>query len=254
MLGGGLSIVRAATWCYCSCEANKINSLTRNQARAFYDRFGSRQDKQAFYEDPALVEMIGQARFTEARRVVEFGCGTGRLAERLLQSHLSEDASYWCCDLSATMRGLAAERLASFDDRVEIEQTTGDPALPLADASADRFLSTYVLDLLCRSEIDAVLTEADRVLSSDGLLCLVGITPGPTQLSGLVMRLWQRIYASNPSWVGGCRPVNMRRHLPVDRWLVRYWQIVVTWGIASEVIVAEKRDAKPVSPSRTSPA
>jgi ubiquinone/menaquinone biosynthesis C-methylase UbiE len=230
---------------------NDTSVLTRNQARTFYDRFGSRQDKQGFYEDPAITELIDQARFDEARRVVEFGSGTGRLAERLLQSHLDAQASYWCCDLSATMTRLATERLASFGGRVTIEESTGDPELPLADGSADRFLSTYVLDLLCPEEIDAVLAEADRILSSDGLLCLVGITPGPTQLSAYVMRLWQRIHASKPSWVGGCRPVDMRSRLLADTWLVRYWQIVTAWGISSEVIVAEKRNDSPFNLSQS---
>lgn len=193
--------------------------------------------------------MIDQARFNEARCVVEFGSGTGRLAQLLLQSHLSTQASYWCCDLSSSMNRLATDRLKCWGDRVQIQQSSGEPELPLADASADRFLSTYVLDLLSSEDIDAVLAEADRVLSHDGLLCLVGITPGPTRFSALVMRLWQRLYSINPIWVGGCRPVNMRSHLPTDRWLVRYWQIVTSWGVASEVIVAEKRDVPLSKPS-----
>jgi len=180
---------------------------------------------------------------------VEFGSGTGRLAESLLLTHLNSEASYWCCDLSTTMTLLARKRLKPFGDRVQVEQTPGDAELPLGEASADRFLSTYVLDLLCPEEIDAVLAEADRILSRDGLLCLVGITPGPSQLSGLIMHLWQRIYARRPMWVGGCRPINIRSHLPSDRWLVRYWQIVTTWGIASEVIVAEKKDSVAINPT-----
>lgn len=55
----------------------KNDSLTREEARTFYDRFGSRQDKQAFYEDPAVSVLIDQARFADAWRVVEFGGGTG---------------------------------------------------------------------------------------------------------------------------------------------------------------------------------
>jgi SAM-dependent methyltransferase len=231
----------------------KTNTLTREEARVFYDRFGSRQDRQGFYEDPALTLMIDQARFNEAGRVVEFGCGTARLAERLLQTELSQHASYWGCDVSTTMNGLAQDRLEPFGDRAEVELTKGESELPLPNASADRFLSTYVLDLLSPEDIKAVLAEADRILSTDGLLCLVGITTGATRVSGLVMRLWQLIHSGRPSWVGGCRPVEMRTFLPSDIWLVRYWEIVTTWGIASEVIVAEKREALPANPSQTSP-
>lgn len=62
--------------------------FTRGQTTAYYDRFGDKQDKQGFYEDIALAELVRYGRFEEATRVVEFGCGTGRFAERLLTDHL----------------------------------------------------------------------------------------------------------------------------------------------------------------------
>ncbi|MEJ2728573.1 MAG: hypothetical protein P8185_08685 [Deltaproteobacteria bacterium] len=45
--------------------------LTRSQARIFYDRFGKKQDTQAFYEDAALDDLIAHA-----ERVFEFGCSS----------------------------------------------------------------------------------------------------------------------------------------------------------------------------------
>jgi hypothetical protein len=36
-------------------------ALTRYQAQYFYDRFGKKQDIQAFYEDAALDNLIAQA-------------------------------------------------------------------------------------------------------------------------------------------------------------------------------------------------
>jgi hypothetical protein len=35
--------------------------LTRSQAQRFYDRFGKKQDAQAFYEDAALDDLIAHA-------------------------------------------------------------------------------------------------------------------------------------------------------------------------------------------------
>ena len=58
--------------------------LTRSQAQTFYDRFGRKQDAQAFYEDGALDDLIDHAAFEQVEKVFELGCGTGRFASRLL--------------------------------------------------------------------------------------------------------------------------------------------------------------------------
>jgi ubiquinone/menaquinone biosynthesis C-methylase UbiE len=138
--------------------------LTHAEARAFYDRFGRRQDDQAFYEDPALEELVRQGEFETAEFVYELGCGTGRLAARILAEKLTETAHYLGRDLSPTMVGLARQRLARFGERARVELTDGTPILPLSGGSVDRFLSCYVLDLLPSGEIAAYLSEAARVL------------------------------------------------------------------------------------------
>lgn len=71
-----------------------MSNLTPNEAKAFYDKFGSRQDSQSFYEAAALNRLIENGSFATAPSVFEFGCGTGRFALSLLQHHLSADAVY----------------------------------------------------------------------------------------------------------------------------------------------------------------
>jgi hypothetical protein len=68
--------------------------LAHSQAPAFYDRFGKRQDSQAFFEDAALDELISHGAFERAECVFVLGCDTGRFAARLLTSHRSPCASY----------------------------------------------------------------------------------------------------------------------------------------------------------------
>ena len=58
-------------------------TLTSSKIRDFYDAFGKKQDKQ-FYEDAAIDHLIEHGEFEKAGYVVEFGCGTGKLASRLL--------------------------------------------------------------------------------------------------------------------------------------------------------------------------
>jgi SAM-dependent methyltransferase len=106
-------------------------------------------------------------------------------------------------------------------------------------------VSTYVLDLLPGSGVQKFLAEAKRVLRPEGLLCLVGITYGTTPLSRLVMGFWQWLFTRNPSWVGGCRPTLLAERLASADWKVRFRAVVVSWGIASEVVIASPGGASP---------
>ncbi|RMH23268.1 MAG: class I SAM-dependent methyltransferase [Acidobacteria bacterium] len=215
--------------------------LSHQQARAFYDRFGARQDRQGFYEDAALAELIAHGAWEQAASVVELGCGTGRLAERLLAQHLPAAARYLGVDLSSTMVELARRRLARFGERAAVRRLDGTPEIDLPAASCDRFLSTYVLDLLPLDEVEKVLSEAHRLLVPGGLLALAGLSPGTTLASRLVSRLWSAVHALRPSLVGGCRPLAVRPLLGGDRWRIIHHRVVTPWGIPSEVLIAARR-------------
>ena len=58
--------------------------LTHEQARRVYDCIGRCQDTQPTVERRAVDELVARGAFGEAGAVFEFGCGTGRLARRLL--------------------------------------------------------------------------------------------------------------------------------------------------------------------------
>jgi ubiquinone/menaquinone biosynthesis C-methylase UbiE len=216
-------------------------TLSRREAKAFYDRFGRRQDWQAFYEDPAVDDMIGHACFETARAVCEFGCGTGRLAERLLANRLPESASYLGLDISETMVRLAERRVARWDGRARVHLTSGVPRIPAGDGSFDRLVSTYVLDLLSEQDIRDFLVDAHRALVPQGLLCLVVLTAGRTFLSKAVTALWTSIYARRPALLGGCRPIELRDYLVEALWQVRHRAVVHSFGMSSEIVVAARR-------------
>ena len=215
-------------------------TLSHAQARQFYDEFGAKQDKQGWYEDPATDALTAVGRFETAASLLEFGCGTGRLAAALLTARLPQECHYLGLDASTTMCGLARQRLQGWSQRVEVQQTDGSMQLPLAAASVDRILTTYVLDLLSAQDIAAFLSEAHRVLNSTGLLCTVGLTPGERGVSRWVTALWRRIHRSNPARVGGCRPLRLAEMLPQDQWRIVHREVVVAWGLASEVLVAQR--------------
>jgi len=220
-----------------------VRTLSHEEAKAFYDRFGTKQDQQAFYEETALRAMVANAALDQAHFVVEFGCGTGRLALELMQL-LPDNARYLGTDISATMVAIAAKRLAPYKARASVLVTNGSPTLPVEDSSVDRLISSYVVDLLADVERRQFLAEAARVLRPGGLLCLTGITDGTTAVSRVVMSGWQWLFRMNPRWVGGCRPTRACEYLQPESWKIEYRRVVVSWCIASEVVIASSATDK----------
>jgi len=216
-------------------------TLDRSRVKRFYDRFGSRQDSQAFYEDAALAEMIAHADFAHVRSVFELGCGTGRLALQLLQKALPASANYLGTDLSDTMLGLARLRLAGYAERASVAMADRSMLFPLGEDSVDRVISTYVFDLFTGEEIRQALQEARRVLVPDGKLCLVSLTKGVDLASRAVSGMWMGVYHLNASLVGGCRPIKLLDYLVPSDWVISYHNTVTRFGIPSEVLVAAPR-------------
>lgn len=215
-------------------------TVSHAQARRFYDQFGAKQDSQRFYEDRATDDLIRHADLVTAKRVIEFGCGTGRFAERILEHYLPADARYLGTDVSSTMVNLARARLARFGDRAEVRQSNGSPVIASGAGNADRFVSNYVLDLLSHEDIDALLREAHRVLEEGGIVGLVGLTHGWTWVSRAVEWSWSVLYSIRPMLVGGCRPLNLLDCVRPPGWRVRYHHRVASFGVPSQILVAQR--------------
>lgn len=215
--------------------------LSPEQAKRFYDRLGSRQDWQSFFEHPAINEMTAHAAFDSAHSVLEFGCGTGALAARLLQHYLPADARYVGLDISSTMVSLAQERLKPWSDRAHVHRSDGSPRIGEPASSFDRFVSTYVFDLLTPDFIDQLLSEGHRLLTPGGKLCLVSMTFGASLISRVVCRGWQRVWRLRPGIVGGCHPIELSTYLQSEWWKPDHQTKVTSWSITSEVLVASAR-------------
>ncbi len=218
-----------------------MRTLTHAQARAAYDRIGRGQDAQAFYEDGAVAAMLAHADLGAATSVLEFGCGTGRLARRLLASELPGDARYLGVDVSPKMVALARERVAAFADRAQIRLTDGAPCCDVPAGSIDRFLSAYVLDLLSEEDIGAALEAAHRALRPGGLACLVCITHPRTLRERALSAVAGGVHRLRPQLVGGCRPISVASFLHADRWRTEFETTMGAFGVRSEIVVAATR-------------
>lgn len=214
--------------------------LTTEEARKFYDRMGKRQDWQSIYEGEAIAELLEHGGFDSAKTVFELGCGTGALAEKLLNEYLPSDARYIGIDISPVMVNLSKTRLVTFGDRVQIYHSDGHFNFDQYISSCDRFISVYVLDLLSPDNIEDVLTHASEKLLSDGKLCLVSLTEGCTPASNLIVSMWKKIRNISPKLVGGCRPIRLSQFLASSEWQIEFDKTLSVIGVPSEVVVASK--------------
>ena len=219
----------------------KKRILSHAEARRAYDRIGRLQDSQAFYEDAATGRLLQHGDFRTARSVFEFGCGTGRFAQRLLAAELPAGARYRGVDLSPRMIALAQDRLRPWSARAELRLTEGGPPGDEPSACCDRFVANYVFDLLAIEAIEAVLREAHRMLEPGGLLCTAGLSTGIGPASRALARAWAWVQSRAPSLVGGCRPVDVLPLLPAGNWEIRHHSKLVRLGLSSEVLVARRR-------------
>jgi len=213
--------------------------LTYDEAKRFYNSFGEKQDRQ-FYENVAIDDLIKHSELGKAEKIVEFGCGTGRLASRLLNSVLPVETKYLCVDISEKMISLCQKSIEPFQDRAQCQKNDGSPIITVPDQSADRFISTYVLDLLSEGDVDTLLDEAYRILKPRGLLCLASLTHGTTSGSRMVELIWNTLYRISPKIVGGCRPICLSEHLQDMNWQILYDATIVSYGVSSEVLVARR--------------
>lgn len=202
-----------------------------------YDRIGKWQDTQAFYEDPALDVLLRHGNFAEAKRIYEAGCGTGRVAARLLGDVMSENAFYVGTDVSERMIAIARERTESHRNAliVRADITKYDPGV------VDRILSLFVVDLMQDAAIAQFLRRAHGSLVQGGLLCVAGLANGDRGAPRFISETWKRVHDVAPGLVGGCRPRAITPHLDSKHWRIVHVEHQTRFGISSEAVVAARR-------------
>jgi SAM-dependent methyltransferase len=175
--------------------------------------------------------------------VFELGCGTGRFAARLLWGRLPADAHYLGVDVSPRMVALASDRVARWAPRAEVMliEPPGQ-VLPGGGRAFDRFVATYVFELLAEDYARSLLAEAGRLVAPDGLLCLTSLTHGVTPGGRLVARGWGALARRWPALLGGCRPIELADLLPLNGWRIEHREVLTRWGVPSEMLVARLTD------------
>lgn len=209
----------------------------------FYNLIGSAIDLMAPIEDDARSRLAVLANLTQPGadlRVLEVGCGTARFARDLITSNGSV-SKYVGVDSSETMAFTAAEALSDFNSAAIV---CGDSRTPgtlrqvsqlFLGGPPDRVVMNYVLDLMDDSSIDLLIRECQELLEESGgklALCYICNKGSP------VMSAWNAVWTSNPSLVGGCRPIDIVTRLETAGWKVEAQDTVEVLGYSSQIILA----------------
>jgi ubiquinone/menaquinone biosynthesis C-methylase UbiE len=168
---------------------------TTGPTRGFFDAWSRVYDfplvQLATYR-PVHDAVLRALRAEPCARVLDIGCGTGRLAERLVAERVPSVVG---CDFSAGMLAQAAERLASAGSRVALAR--GDATrLPFADATFDAAVSTEAFHWF--PDQAAALRELRRVLRPGGRVLLALVSP-PFEVIADAFEIGMRL-VGQPLW------------------------------------------------------
>lgn len=156
-----LALAAAAQACPASAATlDARRTLSRAEARRVYDGFARRghiggRDASGGYGGPAVEALLSMAAFADAESCVEFGCGQAKLANLVLAEHPS--LRWSAVDQSPEMVALARAAMRPHGRRFAVALTGGEPEAAAVPQRVDRFVSTYVLDLLSERDMRGLL-------------------------------------------------------------------------------------------------
>ncbi len=115
--------------------------------------------------DEFVLDALGQDVASSA--ILDVGCATGRLLERLAEAGARELAG---CDLAPRILDVARRKLATFDVESDLRSADAETSLPWAADTFDAVVLTGVVHHFCHPE--AALREVERVLCPGGKLII----------------------------------------------------------------------------------
>lgn len=175
-----------------------------NMMSKWYDLLAGLAEKK--YKEVGLQKLATQ----EGEVVLEIGFGTGHCILALARS-VDQSGKVCGIDISDGMFNVTRARVrkAGLSGRVELK--CDDAAeLPYESDFFDAIFMSFTLELFDTPEIPIVLQECQRVLRSDGRICVVAMSKGGKD--SLVVRLYEWVHEKFTKYVD-CRPIFVRKAL-----------------------------------------
>jgi ubiquinone/menaquinone biosynthesis C-methylase UbiE len=185
-------------------------------------------------ESRARARALELADVRDGESILEVAVGTGLAFAELLRRNPSGRNEG--IDLTEAMLARArqkAERSGATNWRLRVGDAYG---LDFADATFHLVLNCYMLDLLPEADFGRVLAEFYRVLRPGGRLVLVNMAPA----RHLGYTLWRLLYRLNPSWVGGCRGIDVEDAIRGAGFAIEVSERLSQLGFPSSLVCARR--------------
>jgi ubiquinone/menaquinone biosynthesis C-methylase UbiE len=182
--------------------------LNKDEVRKAYRKSASMYDIwSGLTESKARQRCLEVADIKNGESVLEVAVGTGILFEKILQ--LNPTGRNEGIDLTEEMLCRARARAQKSGASGYVLKVGDAYHLQYPDNSFDVVLNNYMFDLIPEKDFVAILSEIKRVLRKGGRIVLVNMTKGSRWFNAV----WEWLYKTRPSLLGGCRGIELKPYL-----------------------------------------